>query len=159
MAARTMDSYVTKGKSDVQDRLTEGVSDISKMGDEYRGVRDQLQNMPGGLDADLLAMIKDAENQGREEATRDIEATKRAVIDTAKQSADQIQSDVNSKINDNNTARRTLEGISSKYGRDAINQAKTSIEGNTKMGQDLLKTLETAVRNADQSVQSVKDSL
>lgn len=157
--AATMDSYVAKGKIDVQDKLKEGVSDISKIGDEYKGVKDQLKDMPGGLDADLLQMIKDAENEGKAEAEQDIEATKRAVIDAARNSADSIQRDVQTKIGDNTLARGKLDGISSKYGKGSIRQAKSAIDSNTRTGENLLKTLEDAVKSADQSVRSVKDSL
>ena len=157
--ANSMDSYVSKGKSDVQDKLKEGTDSIAKIGDEFQGVKDQLQDMPGGLDADLVAMIKDAENFGRSEALQDIDATKSAIIDTAKSAADSIQGDVQGKISENSTAKGKLEGINSKYGKDAISQAKSAIDANSKKGEDLLKLLDDAIKDADQSVQGVKDKL
>lgn len=157
--ANSMDSYVQKGQSDVQDKLKQGTDDISRIGDEFQGVKEQLQDMPGGLDDDLVAMIKDAESSGRSEALSDIEATKSSIIDTAKSSADSIKGDVQGKISDNTSARGKLDSISSKYGRDAISQAKSSIDANTQKGEDLLKTLDDAIKDADQNVQSVKDKL
>lgn len=157
--ANSMDSYVSKGKSDVQDKLKEGTDSIAKIGDEFQGVKDQLQDMPGGLDADLVAMIKDAENSGRSEALQDIDATKSAIIDTAKSAADSIKGDVQGKISENSTAKGKLEGINSKYGKDAISQAKSAIDANSKKGEDLLKLLDDAIKDADQSVQGVKDKL
>ena len=96
--ANSMDSYVSKGKSDVQDKLKEGTDSIAKIGDEFQGVKNQLQDMPGGLDVDLIAMIKDAENSGRSEVLQDIDATKSAIIDTAKSAADSIKGDVQGKM-------------------------------------------------------------
>lgn len=157
--ANSMDSYVSKGQSDVKDKLREGTDDISRIGDEFQGVKDQLQDMPGGLDDDLLSMIKDAESTGRSEALSDIEATKNSIIDAAKTTADTIKSDVQSKISDNTSARGKLDGISSKYGKDAISQAKSAIDANTQKGEDLLKTLDDAIKDADQSIQSVRDKL
>ena len=157
--ANSMDSYVSKGKSDVQDKLKEGTDSIAKIGDEFQGVKDQLQDIPGGLDADLVAMIKDAENSGRSEALQDIDATKSAIIDTAKSAADSIKGDVQGKISENSTAKGKLEGINSKYGKDAISQAKSAIDANSKKGEDLLKLLDDAIKDADQSVQGVKDKL
>ena len=157
--ANSMDSYVQKGQSDVQDKLKQGTDDISRIGDEFQGVKEQLQDMPGGLDDDLVAMIKDAESSGRSEALSDIEATKSSIIDTAKSSADSIKGDVQGKISDNTSARGKLDSISSKYGRDAISQAKSAIDDNTQQGEDLLKTLDDAIKDADQNVQSVKDKL
>lgn len=154
-----MNDYVAKGKTDVQEKLEEGVRDISRMGEEYREVREQLQDMPEGLDADLLDKIRDAKEKGKQDAAGDIESVKKAVIDKAAKLADSLQKDVSAKINDNQTAKSRLEAITSKYGKDAVDQAKTAIEGNTKTGENLLKNLENAVRNADQSVRSVKDSL
>jgi hypothetical protein len=157
--ANSMDSYVSKGKSDVQDKLKEGTDSIAKIGDEFQGVKNQLQDMPGGLDVDLIAMIKDAENSGRSEVLQDIDATKSAIIDTAKSAADSIKGDVQGKISENSTAKGKLEGINSKYGKDAISQAKSAIDANSKKGEDLLKLLDDAIKDADQSVQGVKDKL
>ena len=157
--AYSMDSYVSKGKSDVQDKLKEGTDSIVKIGDEFQGVKDQLQDMPGGLDADLVAMIKEAETSGRSEALQDIDATKSAIIDTAKSNADSIKGDVQGKISDNSTAKGKLEGINSKYGKDAISQAKSAIDINSKKGEDLLKLLDDAIKDAEQTLQGIKDKL
>ena len=69
----TMNDCVIKGKTDVQEKLDEGIRDISKMGEEYREVREQLEDMPGSLDADIMDRILDAKNRGKEDAASDIE--------------------------------------------------------------------------------------
>ena len=153
-----MDFYKEK-KLNVTRELTDGVDAITHIGDEFQEVKDQLADMPGGLDADLVEMIKEAEEAGRAEASADIEATKSSLVDQAKATADTIRSDVQTKISENNAAKGKLEGISSKYGKGAIDRAKTAITDNTKMGEDLISQLENAVREADQNVQRVKDKL
>ena len=155
----SMDSYVSRGQSDVQEKLRQGADDISRIGDEFMEVKDQLQDMPGGLDDDLLDMIRDAESSGRDEALADIEAVESSVIDTAKTAADSIKGDVQNKISDNTSASGKLDGISSKYGKSDISKAKSAIEANTKKGENLLKMLDDAIKDSDQSMQSVKDSL
>ena len=57
------------------------------------------------------------------------------------------------------TAKGKLEGITSKYGKDAITKAKTAINGNTKMGEDLLSDMEKELKDAKDKVQQIKDSL
>ena len=155
----SMDSFVEKGQSEVKDKLKEGTDKISGIGDEFKGVKEQLSDMPDGLDSDLANMIKDAEQSGRAEAMSDIESARASLIDTAKSAADTIKSGVTDKINDNNTARGKLDSISSKYGKDAIGNAKTDIDANTQKGQDLLSNLADAIRDADKDVEQVKSSL
>ena len=155
----SMDSYVSKGQSDVQNKLKDGVDEISRIGDEFKGVKDQLQDMPGGLDEDLQEMIRDAEKQGLEEAQADIESTKASIIDEAKTTADSIKDDVQNKISDNTSARGKLDGISGKYGKDAISHTKSAIDENTKKGEELLKALDDAIRKADNDIQTVKDNM
>lgn len=156
--ANGMDSYVKKGK-DLEGDIKKGESDIAKIGDEFKGVKDQLQGMPGGLDSDLVQMIQDVETSGRAEALSDIEAAKSSIIDKAKAESDTLRSDVQTKIADNTTARGKLDGLTSKYGKDSAAQAKAAIDANSKKGDDLLKALETTIKNADTSVQGVKDKL
>lgn len=86
----SMDSYITRGQMDVTDKLNEGKDQVSQIGDEFREVKDQIQDIPGGLDDDLKDMIKNAELSGRQEALADIEAVERSLIDTAKTTADSI---------------------------------------------------------------------
>ena len=61
--------------------------------------------------------------------------------------------------NDNNPAKGKLDSISSKYGRDAIGNAKTAIDANTRKGQDLLGSLADAINEADKNVEDVKGNL
>lgn len=157
--ANSMESFQSRGRSDVQDKLKEGTDSIARIGDEFQEVKDQLQDIPGGLDDDLLDMIRQAEADGRSEAMRDIDAVKSSVIDTAKREADSIGGDVQTKLSDNTAARGTLDSISSKYGRDAVSKAKSAIDANSKMGEDILKMLDTAVKEAEQNVQDVINQL
>ncbi len=157
--AISMDNFVEKGKSEVQDKLKEGTDKINSIGDEFAGVKEQLSDMPDGLDSDLQSMIQNAEQSGRSEAMSDIESARASLIDTAKSAADNIKSGVTDKINDNNTAKGKLDSISSKYGRDAIGNAKTAIDANTRKGQDLLGSLADAINEADKNVEEVKGNL
>ncbi len=155
----SMDSLISRGESDVQKKLKEGTESIEAIGEEFEGVKDQLKDMPGGLDDDLLQMIREAEEAGRGEALRDIEDANRRIIDTAKQEADSLKSDVQSKISDNASARGQLDSISSKYGRDSISQAKSAIDANTDKGEELLRMLEEAIKDADKNIGDVKTKL
>ena len=154
----SMDSHVKKG-IDIQSDISKGVETIQEMGKEFQGVKDALQGMPGGLDADLTALIQNVETQGKSEVTADIESTKSSVIDQAKTTADTLKSDVTTKIGENTTARGKLDGITSKYGKDAVSQAKTAIDANSQKGQDLIKDLEAAIQKADSDVQTVKGNI
>ena len=157
--ANSMDSFVERGRSDVEDQLKKGLEDIEQIGEEYEGVKDQLQDIPGGLDDDLLAMIEDAKEEGKAEALQDIESANNAIIDAAKSAADDIKGDVQSKISDNNTAMGKLDGISSKYGKDSISDAKSAISDNTEKGEELMRMLDDLIKDADQNVESVKRGL
>lgn len=112
-----MDTYVTKGKSDVQDKLRNATRDVENIGKEFQETKDGLSGMPGGLDSDIAAMINDAREQGKNEAAADIEGVKSSAVADAKSSADNIKSDVTQKINDNATAKNKMSGIKSKYGK------------------------------------------
>ena len=87
----SMDSHVKKG-TDIQSDISKGVETIQEMGKEFQGVKDALQGMPGGLDADLTALIQNVETQGKSEVSADIESTKSSVIDQAKTTADTLKS-------------------------------------------------------------------
>ena len=154
----TMDSYQKKGQ-DLRTDMEEGVSDIAKIGDEFKEVKEHLKDMPGGLDPDLEAMIRDVETKGREEALADIAAVKRTVIDTAKAAADTLRGDTAAKITENVTARGKLDSITGKYGRDSISAAKSALDTNSGKGEELIKSLEEAARNTDMSVQNVVDNI
>ena len=110
-----MDTYVTKGQSDVQDKLKKATDDVQRMGDDFQETKEGLSGMPGGLDSDIAAMIEAARDQGKAEAEADIEGVKSSAVADAKASADTIKTDVTQKINDNATAKSKMEGISSKY--------------------------------------------
>lgn len=154
-----MDTYVTKGKSDVQDKLKKATDDVQRMGEEFQETKEGLSGMPGGLDSDIAAMIEAAGDQGKAEAEADIEGVKSSAVAEAKSSADSIKADVSQKINDNATAKSKMEGISSKYGKSAMDRAATAIDQNTSQGNELMRMLDDAMRDADQAIESVKGSL
>lgn len=157
--AKSMDSYVNRGKSDVQDKLREAADSVRSIGDEFEEVKTGLSDMPGGLDDDIQAMIADAQTEGRAEADADIEGIKSSMVSDAKSNADSIKSDVTQKINENTQAQNKMRGISSKFGKSAIDRASSAIDQNTQKGDDLLKMLDDAMADADQAIQGVKDRL
>ena len=157
--ANSMDSYVTKGKSDVQDKLKRATDDVQKIGAEFQEVKTGLSNMPGGLDDDIQTMIEEAKEQGKSEADADVEGIKATAVTDAKSSADSIKTDVTQKITDNIQAKGKMSGIRSKYGKSAIDKASTALDQNSQKGKDLMKALEDAMKDADQAIQGVKDKL
>lgn len=154
-----MDTYVTKGQSDVQDKLKNATDDVQRMGDDFQETKEGLSGMPGGLDSDIAAMIEAARDQGKAEAEADIEGVKSSAVADAKASADTIKTDVTQKINDNATAKSKMEGISSKYGKSAIDRAATALDQNTAQGNNLMQMLDNAMRDADQAIEGVKGNL
>lgn len=154
-----MDTYVTKGQTDVQDKLQKATDDVRRIGDDFQETKEGLSGMPGGLDSDIAAMIEAARDQGKAEAEADIEGVKSSAVADAKASADTIKTDVTQKINDNATAKSKMEGISSKYGKSAMDRAATALDQNTAQGNDLMQMLDDAMRDADQAIEGVKGNL
>ena len=52
-----------------------------------------------------------------------------------------------------------MESISSKYGKSAMDRAATAIDQNTSQGNELMRMLDDAMREADQAIESVKGGL
>ena len=154
-----MDTYVTKGKSDVQDKLKKATDDVQRMGEEFQETKEGLSGMPGGLYSDIVDMIEAARDQGKTEVEADIEGVKSSAVADAKSSADSIKTDVTQKINDNAAAKSKMEGISSKYGKSAMDRAAAAIDQNTSQGNELMRMLDDAMRDADQAIESVKGGL
>lgn len=154
-----LDTHINRGKTDVQDKLKNAVADVQKIGDEFQQVKDGIANMPGGLDTDIQQMIADAKEQGKNEANQDVEGVKSSAVTDAKNAADSIKTDVTAKIADNTTARGKLGAIRSKYGKSAIDSAVTAIDQNTRKGNDLMKQLEDAMKDADQAIRDVQGKL
>ena len=154
-----MDSLVNRGQSDVKDKLDQAKDQVREIGESFDEVKTGLSDMPGGLDADLAQMILDAQEQGKQEAAADVEGVKQSMVRDAKGSADTIKSEVTEKINDNQTAQGKIAGISSKYGKSALDAASQAISENTNKGNDLMAELEKAIQDADNDIASVKDSL
>ena len=153
-----VDTYVTKG-TDIQDTLQRVTGDVERMGEDFRETKEGLSGMPGELDSDIEAMIEAARDQGKAEAEADIEGVKSSVVADAKASADTIKTDVTQKINDNAIAKSKMEGISSKYGKSAMDRAATALDQNTDKGNDLMQMLDNAMRDADQAIEGVKGNL
>lgn len=154
-----MDTYVTKGQTDVQDKLQRATDDVQRMGEDFQETKEGLSGMPGGLDSDIAATIEAARDQGKAEAEADIEGVKSSAVADAKASADAIKTNVNQKINDNATAKSKMERISSKYGKSAMDRAATALDQNTTQGNDLMQMLDDAMRDADQAIEGVKGNL
>lgn len=154
-----IDTYVTKGQTDVQDELQRATDDVQRMGEDFQETKEGLSGMPGGLDSDIATMIEAVRDQGKAEAEADIEGVKSSVVADAKASADAIKTDVTQKINDNATAKSKMEGISSKYGKSAMDRAATALDQNTDKGNDLMQMLDDAMRDADQAIEGVKGNL
>lgn len=154
-----MDTYVTKGQTDVQDKLQRATDDVQRMGEDFQETKEGLSGMPGGLDSDIADMIEAARDQGKAEAEADIEGVKSSAVADAKASADTIKTDVTQKINDNATAKSKMEGISSKYGKSAMDRAASALDQNTDKGNNLMQMLDDAMRDADQAIEGVKGNL
>lgn len=154
-----IDTYVTKGQTDVQEELQRATDDVQRMGEDFQETKEGLSGMPGGLDSDIATMIEAARDQGKAEAEADIEGVKSSVVADAKASADAIKTDVTQKINDNAMAKSKMEGISSKYGKSAMDRAATALDQNTDKGNDLMQMLDDAMRDADQAIEGVKGNL
>ena len=159
MANYSMDSYLTKGKSDVQDKLKKAADDVQTIGDMFQEIKTNLSDMPGGLDEDIQAMIEQAKEQGKTEADADIEGVKASAVSDAKNAADSIKTDVTQKISDNTHAKSKLSNIRSKYGKSAIERASSAIDQNSQKGKDLMQMLDVAMQDADKAIQNVKDKL
>lgn len=151
-----------QGQADkTKEQMGEGLSDIQKMGDEFEGVKQQLEGMPEGLDADIAQMVQDVETEGRGEATQQIESVRQSVIDTAKSEAAQVQSDVQQKISDNTTARGKLDGIQGDhgFGRAAADRASQALDANNDLGNEILSQLEEAIQEVNSGVSDVLSKL
>lgn len=154
-----MDTYVSRGQSEVRDKLNKATEDVQKIGEEFQETKDGVSDMPGGLDEDIQSMIEAAKDQGKSEADADIEGVKADAVTTAKTAADSIKTDVTEKIGDNNTAKGKLDSISSKYGKAALDRASVAIDQNTQKGNDLMKMLNDAMKEADDAIEGVKSNL
>lgn len=154
-----MDTYVTKGQTDVQDKLQRATDDVQRMGEDFQETKEGLSGMPGGVDSDIAAMFEAARDEGKNEAEADIEGVKSSAVADAKASADTIKTGVTQKINDNATAKSKMESISSKYGKSAMDRAATALDQNTDRGNDLMQMLDDAMRDADQAIEGVKGNL
>lgn len=154
-----MDTYVSRGQSEVRDKLKKATEDVQKIGEEFQETKDGLSDMPGGLDEDIQSMFEKAKDEGKGQADADIEGVKADAVATAKTAADSIKTDVTEKIRDNNTAKGKLDSISSKYGKAAIDRASVAIDQNTQKGNDLIKMLNDAKKEADDAIEGVKSNL
>lgn len=159
MAKDSMQNYIRQAETDVKAKLKEGVDSISKIGEEVKSVKDGVADIPEGLDADIAAEVKAVGTEAHDIGIKDIEAVKSSVIDTAKTNAEGINKDVQSKITDNTKARGQLEGITSKYGKDAKARAMSSLDANTKMGNDLVNALKAEIENVGTTIKNIKDNM
>ena len=157
--AKSMESYVEQGKTNVGDKLADAKKEAESVGQDIEGFKNGLSGMPGGLDADLAQAIADAEEQGRQEAQADIESIKDTIVRDAKSSADTIKSEVTEKINEYGTAQGKIDSISSKYGKAALDNATRALSDKTKTGNDLMADLEKEIQQADSDIESIKSGI
>ena len=154
-----LDVLKTRGKSDVEDKLKEATQDAQKIGTEYKETKDGLSGMPGGLESDIMGMIKEAKEEGKREAEKDIEGVKSSLVADAKKAVDSIKTDATQKISDNTQAKSKLESIKSKYGKARLDRAATALEQNSSQTKDLMKMLEDAQKTAEKNIEGVKGNL
>lgn len=155
----TMKQLETAGQSKVADKLDKATQDVEKIGKDFGSVKEGISDMPGGLDPDIAAAIKAVAEEGKKEASSDIEQVKSGAVAEAKKSADTIGKDVDAKIQDNKSAKSKLDSITSKYGKSARAKAGKTLDTNTNAGLDLKKMIEKAQADADKAIQNVKDNL
>ena len=155
----TMETLRGKGQTDVIKTSDEGIKEAGDIGQEIEGVKNQLSDMPSGLDPEVVQGIDNAKESAREEARQDVEQVINGKIEESRRNAESIKQEINGKIADNNSAANKLSGIDSKYGAAAIANAKQAIDQNTKTGEDINNELQQAVDNAKRQVEGIKNSI
>ena len=155
----TMETLRGQGQRDVIKTSDEGIKEAGDIGQEIEGVKNQLSDMPSGLDPELVQAIEGAKESAREEARRDVEQVMQGKIEESQRNAENIKQEINGKIADNNSAANKLSGIASKYGASEIAGAKQAIDQNTKTGEDINNELQQAVDNAKRQVEGIKNSI
>ena len=102
--------------------------------------------MPEGLDQEILDAIAKAREEAREAATTDIKN-----VETRIKSLDlkiqNLSNAIQSKIKDNDSAKAKLEKIRGKYASADVMKAQRSIDENSKIGD----SVDTATRDAQKA--------
>ena len=139
-------------------RVKEKVKEAQEMRQEVEAFKAELSGMPGGLDAEIVSAIRESEEQGRQEAISDIDNVERQA-DQDQQEGQRVQSEVDSKIQENNTAAGKLESArGNKYGK-GVEGAIRSIETNNSQGEQIKSGLETAMQEAMSDLNTAKSGI
>ncbi|HIR12956.1 MAG TPA: hypothetical protein IAB31_03420 [Candidatus Choladousia intestinavium] len=139
-------------------RVKEKVKEAQEMRQEVEAFKAELSGMPGGLDAEIVSAIRESEEQGRQEAISDIDNVERQA-DQDQQEGQRVQSEVDSKIQENNTAAGKLESArGNKYGK-GVEGAIRSIETNNAQGEQIKSGLEAAMQEAMSDLNTAKSGI
>ena len=155
----TMDTLIQKGNQEVIKRSEEGLQDATKISDEITSVKESMADMPSGVDPDLLSMIANAENSARDEARNDMDDVIRSRIETARQTLDNVKSDIGTKIADNNAAKRKLDSIASRYGQSERSSASDALQENSDRGQEGLNTMERELQEKQSKIDQMRGAI
>lgn len=155
MARMSMDQLVRRGE-DTKKEWNESVEEAQEISKEIGEIKEELLDMPGGLDDDILEQIRAANEQARQEARADMESRSKSKMEKAVGDASDIKNDTGAKISENMQAQDKLREVSGKaYGRDAISRASSSLDQNSEQGQDLISDLD----RSEQDARSIIDQL
>ena len=139
-------------------RVKEKVKEAQEMRQEVEAFKAELSGMPGGLDAEIVSAIRESEEQGRQEAISDSDNVERQA-DQDQQEGQRVQSEVDSKIQENNTAAGKLESArGNKYGK-GVEGAIRSIETNNAQGEQIKSGLEAAMQEAMSDLNTAKSGI
>ena len=147
MARNTMENLRTTGDQTVKPVLDDGIREAEDIRSDIDSVKDQLEGMPE-LDPELTSAIESVGATAKDEARRDVERVMRDKIEVGRRNAENIKSQVDSNIRDNDTARGRLDSIRSKYASTEINTAKSAIDSNSQYGEMTKSDLDQALENA-----------
>lgn len=147
-----------KNAENVNSRVAEKVKEAQEMRQEVEAFKAELSGMPGGLDEEIVRAIRESEEQGRQEAISDIDNVERQA-DQDHQEGRRVQSDVDSKIQENNTAAGKLESArGNKYGK-GVEGAIRSIETNNAEGEKIKSDLEAAMQEAMSDLNTARSGI
>lgn len=137
--------------TDIIGESQEKVKSAQEMRTEIEILKEGLQNMPSGLDDDIVASVQAAEQAGREQATNDI-AEVQNQIDQDMAKAEAIKGNIDSQIDINNTAGESLKNLKSNRFGGGIDRAIDEIKSNNAVG-------ETIKSNIDAAYQAIRSQM
>lgn len=150
MQANSMEGIGQSGENTTK-KSQEEVKSAQEMRTDIDILKEGLQNMPSGLDDDIVAAVQAAEQAGREQATRDITEVQNQ-INQDMAIAETIKSQVDAKISENKAAQASLESLKTNRYGGGIDQATNAIETNNALGENIKS-------NIDAEYQSIKNDM